>query len=453
MRDMLLSRFVKDRRGAVAPMFALAIIPLIGLTGAAIDYSRANSVRAGMQAALDATSLAMAKLAPTLTQSELQTKTNAYFQAMFNHPDAKNIVLTPNYSTTGGSQLTIAVSGSMDTTFMNVLGLSKIDVGSTSTVKWGNSRLRVALVLDNTGSMAQAGKIGALKTATNDLLTQLKNAATNSADVYVSIIPFAKDVNVGASNNGASWIDWSEWDNNNGTCSKGWNVNSYDSCMQENGKPKWTPASHDTWNGCVTDRGSSNTPTGQDYDTNANAPNSSASSKFTAEQYNSCPQPVMPLSYNWTSMTTLVNNMTPAGNTNQAIGLAHGWMSLVGGGPYPAPPAKDPNYTYSDVIILLTDGLNTQNRWFTDQASIDAREQMTCDNLNAGNITLYTIQVNTGGDPVSTLLKNCAGTAPSPGVSRKYPDLDKSFVVTSSSGIGTVFNQIGSNLSKLRIAN
>src|SRR5829696_7942567 len=178
MLVMSLSRFIEDRRGAVAPMFALAIIPLIGLTGAAIDYSRANSVRAGMQAALDATSLAMAKLAPTLTQSELQTKTNAYFQAMFNHPDAKNIVLTPNYSTTGGSQLTIAVSGSMDTTFMNVLGLSKIDIGSTSTVKWGNKRLRVALALDNTGSMAMAGKIEALKTATNTLLTQLKDAAT-----------------------------------------------------------------------------------------------------------------------------------------------------------------------------------------------------------------------------------------------------------------------------------
>ena len=33
-------------------------------------------------------------------------------------------------------------------------------------------------------------------------------------------------------------------------------------------------------------------------------------------------------------MTTLVNNMSPAGNTNQAIGLAHGWMSLVDGGQY-----------------------------------------------------------------------------------------------------------------------
>ena len=42
---MLLSRFLKDRRGGVAPMFALAIIPVIGFVGAAIDYSRANSVR------------------------------------------------------------------------------------------------------------------------------------------------------------------------------------------------------------------------------------------------------------------------------------------------------------------------------------------------------------------------------------------------------------------------
>src|SRR5688572_27121983 len=200
MRDMLLSRFMVDRRGAVAPMFALAIIPLIGLTGAAVDYSRANSVRVGMQAAIDATALAMAKLAPTLTPSELQTQTNAYLQAMFSHPEAKNVVITPSYTTQGGAQLTIAVSGSMDTTFMNVLGFSKIDLGSTSTVKWGNNRLRVALVLDNTGSMNDAGKLPALKAAAKNLLTQLKDAATTNGDVYVSIIPFSKDVNVGKSN-------------------------------------------------------------------------------------------------------------------------------------------------------------------------------------------------------------------------------------------------------------
>ncbi len=186
---MSLFRFCQDRRGGVAPMFAIALIPVFGLVGAAVDYSRANSIRAGMQSAIDATSLAMAKLAPTLTQAELQQKTNDYFKAMFSHPEAKNLVLTPTYTTAGGSQLVISVSGSMDTSFMKLMGFSSLNIGSTSTVKWGNSRLRVALALDNTGSMNDDGKMAALKTATNSLLTQLKNAATNSADVYVSIIP------------------------------------------------------------------------------------------------------------------------------------------------------------------------------------------------------------------------------------------------------------------------
>ena len=161
---------------------------------------------------------------------------------------------------------------------------------------------------------------------------------------------------------------------------------------------------------------------------------------FAAEQYGSCPQAIMPLNYNWSTMTTLVNNMSPAGNTNQAIGLQHGWMSLVGGGPYGTVPAMDPNYRYQQIIILLTDGLNTQDRWYTSQSSIDAREQMTCNNIKAAGITLYTIQVNTGGDPTSTLLQNCA------------TDSKKFFLLTSANQIVTTFNTIGTNLSQLRIS-
>src|SRR5262249_12835150 len=33
-----LSRILKDRRGGVVPMFALCIVPIIGFTGAAVDY-------------------------------------------------------------------------------------------------------------------------------------------------------------------------------------------------------------------------------------------------------------------------------------------------------------------------------------------------------------------------------------------------------------------------------
>jgi len=137
--------------------------------------------------------------------------------------------------------------------------------------------------------------------------------------------------------------------------------------------------------------------------------------------------------------------MSPGGNTNQAIGLQIGWMSLTGGGPFTV-PAMDTNYTYTQVIILLTDGLNTQDRWYTSQTSIDNRQQMTCDNINAAGVTLYTVQVNTGGDPTSALLRNCAG---SPG---HYPDSSKFFLLTSANQMISTFNQIGTQLSNLRVA-
>ena len=50
---------------------------------------------------------------------------------------------------------------------------------------------------------------------------------------------------------------------------------------------------------------------------------------------------VKALSYDWAGMSTLVDAMSPAGNTNQAIGLQLGWMSLVGGGPFSTPPPMD----------------------------------------------------------------------------------------------------------------
>ena len=78
----------------------------------------------------------------------------------------------------------------------------------------------------------------------------------------------------------------------------------------------------------------------------------------------------MPLSYDWTGDEQPGRQrFYPAGNTNQGIGLQLGWQSLVGGGPFPAPPAEDPNYKYTKVIILMTDGLNTENRWYTNQSS------------------------------------------------------------------------------------
>ena len=430
-------RFLRDRRANIIPMFGLSLIPIIGLIGAAVDYSRANAVKSKLQAALDSTALAMAANAASQTSGALQTSAQAYFNAMFQSNQASTVTLTATYAMTStGPQVTVTGATSVATKFMNIqgFGIPNIPVNGSSTSAWGNTRLRVALALDNTGSMSEDGKMTALKTATKNLLAQLKASATNNGDVYVSIIPFSRDVNVGASNYTASWIDWTDWNSQNTTGCSGWGWGNW-GCGGWGGGGG-TPANHNTWNGCITDRD-------QNYDTTNTTPTGTSTTNpttlFPAEQYDYCPIAMMAQNYNWTAMNNLVDAMYPAGNTNQPIGLVWAWQSLTPNAPLNA-PAKDSNYTYTDVIILLSDGLNTENRWTTSQSAIDARQTILCNNIKAAGITLYVIQVNTGGDPMSTMMKNCASST------------DKFFHLTNSSQIVSLFTQLATKLSRLRVA-
>ena len=108
--------------------------------------------------------------------------------------------------------------------------------------------------------------------------------------------------------------------------------------------------------------------------------------------------------------------------------------------PFNAPAKDTANYTYKEAIVLLSDGLNTQNRWYSSASQIDARQKILCDNAKAANIMIYTVQVNTGGDPTSAVLQYCASGA------------DKFFLVTDPNQTLTVFNSIGQSLAKLRVS-
>ena len=427
--------------GNVAVTFALMTLPVVACVGSAVDYSRANSAMADLQAALDSTALMLSKEAANDTNTVLQANAQKYFTANYSRPGTTIGTISVNYTTTGGGQLVVNGAVTVPNDFMQIFGYNSTTIKSSSTVKWGMTRLRVALVLDNTGSMQQSNKMTSLKTATNALLTQLHSIANTNDDVYVSIIPFAKDVNVGSANYTASWLDWTDFDENSGYCTvnKDWNKTK-SKCKAQLGK--WIVTDHSLWNGCVADRGDSTQPNPGNYDTNVVTPTTSITATlFPPDQSSACPAAMLPLTYDWSEMSSVVDSMYPNGTTNQAIGLAHGWMSLVGGGPYPTPPSMDPNYNYLQVIILLTDGLNTQDRWYSSQSSIDARQEITCDNIKNAGITLYTVQVNTGSDPVSTLLQYCASSS------------DKFYYLTSASQIAAAFQDIGSKLARLRIAN
>jgi Flp pilus assembly protein TadG len=436
------TRFVGADEGNIAVIFCVALVPLLGFVGAAVDYTRANAARSSMQAALDSTALMVSKdlSEGIITPAQVNAKAQSYFTALYTNNDAKSVSVNATYTANSsmGSNILVNGSGAVTTDFLKVAGFPNINFNSSSTAAWGNVRMRVALALDNTGSMAEDGKMPAMQSAAKALVDQLSALAKNNGDIYISIIPFAKDVNVGASNYNQSWIDWTDWDAANGAdeCTK----------YKKSGNCKnwvWVPDDHDTWTGCVTDRD-------QDYDTKNTAPTTTAT-RFPAEEYvsggekfckpgnNPYLQPIMPLSYNWSALKTLIGNMQPTGNTNQGIGMAWAWMTLTQSDPYNA-PAKDPNYTYKDAIVLLSDGLNTQNRWYSNAAQIDARQKILCDNAKAAGITVYTIHVNTGGDPTSTVLQYCASGS------------QNFYSITSASQTAAVFSSIGTSLSKLRVA-
>ena len=425
---MLLKHFLRSRDGSAAPLLALAAFPLMGFVGAAIDYSRANSVRTAMQTALDATALMLSKdAAQTLTPADLNQKANAYFQSLFNRPEASGVQITQQLSTPqeGSFILKITGGGTVVPVFTKLLGQNQISFSATSEVMWGMKKLNLALVLDNTGSMASSSKMTHLKTAAHNLLTTLQNAAKQPDDVKVAIVPFAVDVNVGTNHVNEPWIDWTDWEAANGTCSNSYYTKK-SSCVS-NGNV-WTPAAHSAWNGCVNDRDQNN-------DANNTAPVAgSPATMFRAHQAANCPTAMMPLSNDWTALNAKIDAMTPTGNTNVTIGLAWGFQLISPVAPFNAPaPAPD----LDKVIVVLTDGENTQNRWSSSSSSIDLRTTKACDNIKAANIKLYTVRVIDGN---GMLLQNCA-TKPS-----MYYDVDQAIELTS------VFSSIAQNLANLRIA-
>lgn len=431
---MGIRRFLICRDGNVAMTLAVCLMPLLVGIGAAVDYARLADAREVMQHSLDATVLALSSEAASLTTTNLQTRALQVFNVNFPSGKAENIAVSATYTRSNGANVSATATGTVSMTFMSIMGVSSKTISASSASNWSTQHLRVALVLDNSGSMYYDNKMPSLKAATKKLLATLKSAAVEDDDVYVSLIPFNKDVNVGRDNYTESWLNWSEWEGDDAnktttaikTCT---GSGKYRTCTTTY---KTTTNDHSTWTGCVTDRN-------KDYDIGIAAP-TTTDSKFYPEQYSKCPAELTPLSNDWDALDAAVTAMTPVGATNQTIGLVWGWQSLASTSPLSA-PAKDANIDYLDAIILLTDGVNTRNRWDGDtehqSPEVDARTRLACAAAKAQGVSIFTVLVMNGN---ANLLQSCASSA------------DQYFYLTSADQILTAFNTIGTKLSKLRIS-
>ena len=197
---------------------------------------------------------------------------------------------------------------------------------------------------------------------------------------------------------------------------------SHKVCTQSYYTHTWISNATSTWTGCVSDRGSTTVPgTTAGNDQTVTAPTiSDTTTLFPARNDTYCPPAtVSGLSYNWTSMTATVNSLSPNGSTNQPIGLVtagnRSWASARS--PRPADGHRLHLLAGDHPAVgrlehagpLVRQRLRHQHLGRLSHVQLDRTG--TCANIKAAGITIYTIQVNTGGDPTSTLLPNCASNS------------------------------------------
>ncbi|PJG51285.1 pilus assembly protein TadG [Bradyrhizobium forestalis] len=186
--SIILRRFVHDRRGNIAVIFALACVPLISAIGCAIDYSRATLTRSKLQAAADAASVgSIAKASPAFKAAGNMTADGSISVGV---TDAENIFNANRANLTGytltslaptvvksGSTVTSTVSftATMNTMFLGLIGKSALTLSGTSKATASMPLyIDFYLLLDNSPSMG----VGATPT---DVQTMVNNTSDKCA--------------------------------------------------------------------------------------------------------------------------------------------------------------------------------------------------------------------------------------------------------------------------------
>src|SRR5713101_4428571 len=116
----LFVRCAREGDASILPTFALALVPVMGMVGAAVDYSRAGSVRTGLQAALDAAILAGARDGTANWINVALSNFNANMQSK------GSSVSTPTFVHNEDGSYSGSVTASLSTAFMGILGTSSM---------------------------------------------------------------------------------------------------------------------------------------------------------------------------------------------------------------------------------------------------------------------------------------------------------------------------------------
>lgn len=456
-----INRFLRDRGASILPVAALMAVPMIVVAGAATDIARHHNANEHVQMALDSAGLAAARHArinmatPSDTlNDEVKQIAQDYFDAELKAND--ELSFSDLEVTRKGAKLLLSVKGELPTSFMQVAGLTTLEVDTKSEITIGvPSSVEMALVLDMSHSM------------TGERLSALQEAATNLVDtlvdptkdkVKISIVPFGQYVNVGMKNRHRAWIDvpadkkvieercdadpayldkickW-KWvdclkDGMPDRCYK--RTDCDEELLKEAPETCVSYTKQWKWFGCVRSR---KVP----WDVRDKKYQKNPVKGFLSRDAGACASPITPLTNNVTELKSQISKLKPMGNTYMTQGLYWGYRTLSSRSPYSE--AKSQTELESEggfkALILMSDGANTlynfddpkypekhgEHHPFPDEKKdasgheiysdkADERTMKACDKIGKESVEVYTIAFEVDDTATEDLLRECA-TSPS----------------------------------------
>jgi len=442
----------RNDKGAVAVMFGLAFPVVAVLSFFAIDYSRASMAKQTLQEALDAAALFAARSTASTTND-----VDAFGDAAFAAEMPANSIIQgvsldqsgriSNVSfVLGATTITATASAQVPSLLAGVYLSPTVTLHSTTEVVRSSNNIEVALVLDNTGSMA-GQRIQDLKEAAADLVDIVVQDVQAPFYTKVAIAPYSMGVNVGA------YAQQVRGSFSGGACNSP-GCQSY-KFTNPSGSLKTFAISN-----CVSER------TGANAFTDA-APSTTLLGRNYASTNNPCSSAViMPLSSDKTALKASISGLSAGGSTGGHIGVGWGWYLVSPNFSYLWPTASQPAAYGTDkllkVVVIMTDGeynsvycngviakdSTTGSGATTDHINCNApngdsylQAQTLCNNMKAAGVIVYTV----GFDVINTvkaqnLVANCA------------TDAQHVYLPATGSDLKLAFHAIAEDIRNLRIS-
>lgn len=375
-----LQRFIPDRRGNVAMIFAVSALPLLLVAGMPVDYMGALHARTRLQAIVDASVLAAAVQLPDAAKA-LST-----VNAHFDHGTMDMTIVKRDFSIKD-EKVVASVSAEYPTTLMNLVGVDSLEITADARATSGGAGMELVMVLDVSGSMS--GEIPSLRAAATQLLDEIYGNKTSLANVHIGLAPFGGRVNV---------IEYGEnWMTSPPAMSNGPTAPVGTTC-----KVKTQNVSYPRL--CTTHRSLANSE-------NDEPPSVEKFGNF-AGSWEVCPvNKSVGLNASRAVIQSAVDQLCAGHGTSTEVGMVWGWRMIspkwkgLWGNPKLPLSMSD---TPGKYVVIMTDGKNHPNQSGDTYSETQANDRLLrqCSAMKQSGITIFAVTFNMGG-ALSSLYEQC----------------------------------------------